>query len=300
MKLLNISAVKPDTALQEVQDVICGEAHVPGAREADVDGVATPGVFELVRDAGGEVQLDLIAHSRAHDLHLSSWLITDVETETAAMVHDLETASITRIRLLGCETAKRQGRKAMRHVRDELRKKWPHATVFGSKTMLYAEHFNTDGFIAPQLLVEVSGLPASSAADDEAPSAAEVAEAFAQLEPLPSKDDGIDVLLARLKPETDAEARFDVSRYSGDSAWPFEIATPSHPPIGALIPSGSEIRVAPGLLLLPDWERVYPVSGTSGLFHRVTWLLGGFLLRVYPRWMPHGVIVRPPHRVPTG
>jgi hypothetical protein len=293
MTRLNVSVDNPDAALQEVQDRIAGVAHVAGVRAAPDDDPAT-GVFGVVAAVGGDVQLDLIAHSRSSQLHLHSWLITATETATASLAADLpRNVSITEVRLLGCNTAAGKGIAAMRHVKDALVGRWPDAKVYGASCLLSVANFDANGFISPGLLEEVDTLPAGSAGALAELSVEDVAKQFAQLGPRPDPYVGTDQLLRDLILETEADARRDWSRYSSASAWQLEIATAAHPPIAALIPSDSEVRIVPGLLMLPDRELLYPIAGTSGQYQRITVLCNGLLLRVYPRSQPRGVIVRP-------
>ncbi|HET9622776.1 MAG TPA: DUF4347 domain-containing protein [Kofleriaceae bacterium] len=268
----------------------------------------------------GKITLDVIAHAHDGEIQLGTCSISDVNKKLSNLADQLTANQIRlsqfieKIRLLGCLTAETDaGRAAIRTI-----KKLTGVPVWGTTTLISAEDFGRTGFHSPQSLIESDQMQAARGAPWMAkgelgaalpPSSAELldkprawflerptASFNAQL--LGVDDNGrsavpdvIGHLLESLQAETAEQARRDMNAHpTGDASrprrWDVVAAPPNGPSLADLLQSCEpEVRIVEGLLLLPDVEVLYPApaapDGTPRFF-RVTHLLGGHLIRVYP------------------
>lgn len=280
MALLNVSVTNPDKVLAEVLDNIDGESTVRGATRAPGD--PSDGVLEtlLAAEVTEPIDLDLIAHAANGELQLGNWAITAEEPFAEVLAEHLPPGLLGRVRLLGCYTADTSaGRAAMQHLKTVL-----GVPVWGATTELVASQFGSYGFHGAGL-IEAANLPTA------APSSvgAKAESAFARMTSIPAIPNLVDQLLVERPMQAGAMA----ARYPAH--WPLKKAAAGfHPPLGALLGGlvPSHLRIAPGLLLFPDAELLYPVPQRPGKFHRASLFFGGRIVRVYPLLHPRGVLFR--------
>jgi hypothetical protein len=274
MTRLNISEVDPDPVLAQALDVIVGESRVGGAQRSGPNN-SIAGVIDTVQASTlpNPVVLDLIAHAANGELQLASWSITATEPFAAQLAAAIQPGMLAAVRLLGCYTADTQpGMDALRHLKATL-----GVPVLGTSNMIFASDFDAAGFHTDAVLIEVDDLPSAAAPLSNA----KLEQGFARF-PLV---DSIADLHANLLDESREEAEKLTSHFRGRPK-PLISAIP----IGTVFSLGTTVlRTAPGLLAIPDREWLYP-STTPGMFHRVTLLFGGRLIRVYPNAHPKGVL----------
>ena len=281
---LNISQASPDATLQQVQDRIDGEWLVTHALGPDgVEGVldAHARCATLAARARG-VSLDLIAHARRGVLQLGSWTVDgqgasgELHRTCAGILAELE---LRAIRLLGCNTAlTTKGQDAMRRL---------HALfgvpVFGTKVPISARDFDATGFLADAVLTNQDHLP--PIAPPNIQSSSVWRHRFGVVPPSGDPDGDA------LRLETMAEVLRDWTQTLPALRWP--IRELDREAFDAVIAAAEPVPAwAPGLLALPELEIVAP-SGAEGArrFHRLTVLLDGFWLRIYPRGRADGVLL---------
>jgi hypothetical protein len=278
-------------------------------------GQAVPGILDVARGTAPNdrpCKLDLIAHALDGELVFSKWLISPTEEQSASLKRQLDQGTIDEIRLLGCRTgATDAGRASMRHLKNVL-----GVRIFGTTDLIGARDFGFSGFENDDVLVEHDDLPQTIARNmavgplfadrqDPAPrdaqkriaaSAPEDPALFNRLEAAPTND----LRDKDLRPETEDEARAEARLYDATPGrWLVKDADSRVSLTTLLSDRDPTLRVAPGLLLIPDVEVLFPIPSTDSTvrYFRVTSLLGGWLLRVYPSKYPDGVLLRPSHQV---
>jgi hypothetical protein len=290
MLRLNISIIGADSALTRTLDGIKVKYLVAGVfqtvstsgnGDSEIDGV-----LKIVNRTGVSERpctLDLIAHARGGELHLCQWLISETEGESTSLKRKVRRGTIGAVRLLGCLTAATvKGRAAMCHLKKVL-----GVQVFGTTSLIGARDFDESGFKRDNYLIECDRLQTGNAIS------AEIAGTwFADLDLAPN----VGLLDEQLRAETYDEALADVLKLPAPSRWDVKPAAPQLGALATLLADrDSGLRIAPGLLLLPDAEALFPAPSENGIsrFFRVTFLLGGQLLRVYPVGRRDGVLLRP-------
>jgi hypothetical protein len=281
---ISVSHTSPDTPVQQVLDKIDCELLVVGALGDDgVQGVLTALAGRC--PAPSPFCLDLIAHARRGVLHLGDWSVDGSATTTAlhsACTGDLRRLALVGIRLLGCNTAvTRDGQAAIRSLHEIFA-----VPVLGTKVPISARDFDGAGFRAEAILTDQDNLPPTSG-----PTLQSAGEWLGRFERLQGQT--LQSILPRLRRESLSDVIRDWARTRVQLRWPIRQLTRAQldAVFGHVLP---ELVRAPGLLALPDLELVVPVTNDFGSprYHRVTVLLDGYWLRVYPRDQPEGVVVR--------
>lgn len=253
-----------DSELARIHDLVAHKLLVDGRCELEV--VLGTLLGHAAKSPGGVLAgqrtLDLVGHSTPGKslLMLGDWVIdTQSATVTAffrelAELDVLPRLGVTAVRLLGCETATtRHGRATICTLSDIL-----GIEVFGTRTLIYAAHYDRDGFSddAEHALVSASDL----------------------------------VRDAMQSPHHDRMARYErVLDVDGLPAialeqpcpWPRRVAT-AHAArtLLACVRRTGGVQMD-GLLTAPSCEVVLP-SNLAGHYHLVQVLLDGELVRVYP------------------
>lgn len=281
---VNISHTSPDATVQQVLDQVNHEHLVVDALgEHGVQGV----IGRLARrsPAPAPFSLDLIAHARRGVLHLGDWSVDGNGTTAAlhgACRDELAGLALAEIRLLGCNTAiTSEGQIAIRSLHRLF-----GVPVLGSKVPISARDFDGAGFRAEAVLTDQDNLPAPSG-----PTLQRAGEWFVRFEQLPGQT--LQSILPRLRREELSDVLRDWTRTRAQLRWPIRQLT--HAQLDAvLVHAMPELRRAPGLLALPELELVVPLDGGFGAprYHRVTVLLEGHWLRLYPREHPDGIVLR--------
>jgi hypothetical protein len=279
---LNISLDQPDATLEETQKKIDLLSQVGGAFRTTNAATkkVVDGVLETVQaepNTSYPCQLDLIAHAREGVLHFGEWVIAPKEGAGSRIVSALGPHAINQIRILGCLTAELDGIAALKHLCSVFK-----CRIFGTTTLIGAKHFDSSGFVHPELLDEI--MPTSTKTSN-----ANVSALFAQLDSVASTS------INNLQHETQAESSADRLSHVEMDRWSVRIATPHTSPTQILGSGVHDVRELPGLLQLPDRETLFPAPPVSGTprFIRVTSFFAGQLLRLYPVGKPAGVLVRP-------
>lgn len=289
---LNISHSNPDSILTKALDAIM-PPHDEFRVEGDMGTDGVEGVIKGVLRQGSNadfVMLDLIAHASSDGiLQLGAWAVSSGQ-QLAISLRKLPALKLCGIRLLGCNTAATDaGRDAMRFLAGQFR-----TCVWGATGPIGAKHFTSDGFIDSTILTCDEDLPPPSPTPPEPSSFAAIALRRQRwlLRFTSLNDLTLDRAIGSLRLETLAEASGDRILARADLRWPVtEVdAADFRMLFDCVDPS---LASAPGLLALPDCEIVtqVPMLGVPR-FQRVTILLGGAFLRMYPRDRPEGIIVR--------
>jgi hypothetical protein len=281
---VNVSQRNPDKVVQEVLDRLARPSLVDGPLgSTGVQGV----VDDMFRAPGrpGSFCLDVIAHSRAGVLHLGGWAVdgnAPTQELRAACAETFAHMPLREIRLLGCNTAvKAGGRNAMRRLAEIF-----GARVWGTKVPISAQDFDRDAFRSTGLLADHHDI-----ARFAMPTAQHTARWFSGLARVQTREPR--ELAGELRDESEAEALDDWHRADAASRW--TIRRCSRPELEALFDHARPgMASVPGILALPELEIVAPIGQRAGrpLYHRVTVLLDGELVRVYPRASPGGCVFR--------
>jgi hypothetical protein len=280
---INISHTSPDVPVQQVLDKLDREILVVDALGDD----GVQGVIDALarrQPAPPPFSLDLIAHARRGVLRLGNWSIDANATTTAlhaaceAVLAELPLAAI---RLLGCNTAiSREGQAAMRNLHQLFT-----VPIVGTKVPISARDFGSTGFLADAILTDQDHLPPPSG-----PTLQSAGGWLGRFERLVGET--LAAVLPRLRREPRADVFRDWDRAPPSLRWPVRQLTSAQ--LNELFRHVSpELVHAPGLLALPDLELVVPVDEDAGAprYHRITVLLDGYWLRLYPRGLPDGVVV---------
>lgn len=245
-----------------------------------IEGVATSQTAE-------EGILDIIGHALDGELYIGTWAISESNAATQAIFKILanlhQQLNLSKIRLLGCSTATAtRGRALLQGLQQLIDDHGGGITVYGSNTPMHAAFFGQRG-----LTREAAATYLQTAAQDGGPPAAVALNRWWQSLPLSSaallrlhgrlamqRPGG---LRSPLRKETADEIR--ASRVPYGQLIPIKIATAPVPVFSSL--SNEPARSAPGLLELPKGELVVPIPGTA-LYHRISILFDGALVRVYP------------------
>lgn len=282
LERVNVSHTGPDATIQQVLDKIDREFLVTDALGADgMEGL----IAELTRGPSLSVpySLDLIAHARRGVLHLGGWTVDHNETTVA--LHRAcsgQLAHLAAIRLLGCNTAiTKEGQAAIRRLHEIFR-----VPVYGSKVPLAAGEFDRAGFCADAILTDQNHLPPPSS-----PTLQSAGQWLGRFERLSGQK--LSNIVPRLRRESLSDVVHDWTRARPQLRWPIRQLTAAQLD-AVLMHASPELARAPGLLALPDLELVVPISGGFGSprYHRITVLLDGYWLRLYPRDLPDGVVLR--------
>lgn len=282
---VSVSHTAPDRVVQRVLDQIDHERLVSSALGNDgVEGVIDQ-LAHRGRSAAG-FTLDLIGHARRGILHLGDWSIDGNGVSAAlqrACAHALSGLELTGIRLLGCNTAiTRDGQAAMRRLHDVFK-----VPVIGTKMPISARDFVGTGFRSEAILTDHAHLPPPAG-----PTMTLAAQWFVQCKRVEGEKPA--TVIRRLRRESFADAILDWTRTRPQLRWP--VRQISHAQLDDILEGAqADVGEAPGLLALPDLELVVPISDGFGAprYHRITALLDGYWLRVYPRDRPDGVVLRP-------
>lgn len=279
---VSVSHTSPDTTVQQVLDRIDHEVLVVDALGADgVQGV----ISSLARrPTRAPFSLDLIGHARRGILQLGDWPVDGNAIGRAlrqACAGELAELALIKIRLLGCNTALTfDGQAAMRRL---------HAvfgvSVEGTKVPISALQFDGGGFLADAVLTDQDHLP-----PPVRPTLQAAEQWLGQFEPLPGQT--IQNLVDRLRRESLSDAARDWTRTRPQLRWPIRQLTRAQLD-GVLAHALPRPVFAPGLLALPELELVCPIADGFGAprYHRVTVLMDGYWLRVYPRDHAEGVVL---------
>jgi hypothetical protein len=280
LRRLNVSIKNPD---EEIQRKIDDLTVVGDPRESDPPTEVTELIDAINQLDETDIRiLDLIAHARADGtLQLGNWQIVDGDPYFATVAAAIGAHSFHAIRLLGCYTADSEiGARTLRYIKRLFADK--EVRVFGSYATLTAANFIGEGFIDPELLYEATQQRTLE------PLQSLVARDFGRLAAAPAQPEP----LLALREESRRQAEESMwLRYH--NAWPFEEVRAPFPATLRELMAELDLqpREAPGLLTLPTREVLYPARGS--MFHRVTALFGGHLIRVYPIARPGGVLLRP-------
>lgn len=280
---INISHKAPDAQIQQVLDKIEREFLVSDALGAD----GVEGVIDRLCSAPRtrvRLTLDLIAHSRRGVLHLGGWSVDGSTTTVAlrnACVDTLADLDLAAIRLLGCNTALSvEGQAAMRRLHELFA-----VPVLGTKVPISARDFDAEGFRADAILTDQDNVPPPAG-----PTLQSVGRWFGRFARVVGET--LQGMLPRLRAESRAEVVRDRACIAPRVRWAIREVTREQ--LEAILDHAEpDVVDAPGLLALPDCELVAPVSAGAGRrrYHRVTVLLDGYWLRVYPIGRPEGVVV---------
>lgn len=286
---ISISLAHPDDILNEVLDKIDGEARVVGVYSDDREPPTVYSVVEHRQKVGHPLGIDLIAHAAKGILQFAKWKIDSADQLCIKLRDEWKMRSPREIRLLGCSTAvSPSGRAALRHLKSVFGQVHSDIHVYGSTTALLATDFGQKGFLHDELLVEVEDLPVSAME----PSATDVVtEWFGRFAPVLKSSDSIRTSLTK---ETRSEA---IARSIGPLIGPDDSTRGiiGRPRIDDLFSQlETTLFSAPGLLEVPDAERLYPAESGTGdtLYHRVSFFRGGAFVRVYSNEFPNGVLIR--------
>ena len=279
---VSVSHTAPDATVQRVLDRIDHEVLVGDALGADgVQGVIAS---QARRTTRAPFSLDLIGHARRGVLQLGNWPVDGNAIWRAlreACVRELAELPLVKIRLLGCNTALTvDGQAAMRRLHGVFR-----VPVEGSKVPLSARQFDGGGFLADAVLTDQDHLPPPAQ-----PTLQAAEQWLADFEPLPGQT--IRTLADRLRRESLSDTIRDWTRTLPQLRWPIRQVTRAQLD-GVLAHAMSRPVLAPGLLALPELELVSPIADGFGAprYHRVTVLMDGYWLRLYPRDHPEGVVL---------
>lgn len=289
MQRISVSLAHADDVLKAVLDKIDGEARVVGAYSDDKEPPTVCSVVDRRRKPGYPVGIDLIAHASQSILQFGSWKIIDADRTCIQLRDEWKKRTPIEIRLLGCSTAGLPaGRAAMKYLKNVFGQVQSDIRVYGSMTALLAMDFGPEGFLRDDLLLEVDELSSSALT----PSPAEVVTHwFKRFAPVSGSSDST---RASLTKETRSEA---VARSIGplidhdDSA---DRAVGSSGLESLFKQLDTSLFAAPGLLEVPDAERLYPAESDNDTarFHRVSMFRGGAFVRVYTDEFPDGVLIR--------
>ena len=248
---------QPDVEITQIQNAIEYKALVEG--RADLEAL-----FSGLLAIGGEQvpkTLDLIGHSTGKGfLKLGDWVIDVSRPAVTAYFRELADndvlprLGIHSVRLLGCQTAGSPTTRATIRTLSELL----GMPVFGSTTVLFAAHYDANGFIERRQYL------LASANDFHDRPASEDSETLSQRSP---RILDIDALPAAVVNAT--------------LPWPHRLANHEDARLILRLVRRSEGAPMPGLLAAPVCELAVP-SAEPGLYHSVQVLLGGAFVRVYP------------------
>jgi hypothetical protein len=284
-KQVSVSVVSNDPVLKEVLAKIDGEARVTTV-------LGPHGVEGVVKEAVGSVRptsmmctLDLIAHAKNGILQFGGWVVDAHEQDSAKLSGLWGARKPDMIRLLGCNTAAtKPGRAAMKHLASVFGRR-----VYGATGPLYARDFDKNGLTKKSEILLAADNDKFGLVEDRL-SDATVERWFQRFGRIAGAE-FVD-LLGRLRAETREEATRERAAEMPGS-WPvgYFTADDLERLLAELV---HEIAEAPGLLAVPDFDALFPVRSSDGeaRFHRVTILLGGRFVRVYPIDYPDGVILR--------
>lgn len=295
---LNISHTSPDTTLQRVLDNIDDEDLVTGALGPD----GVQGVIERWAQRSRSWQscsLDLIGHSRRGVLQIGDWSVDDNGASRRLMQacsKHFKSLGLSEIRLLGCNTVSTDDGKAAVTALSEIFR----VPVKGTNAPISARDFSGQGFRPLRLLDDHLHQPVMTA-EVAAKLAAEMAAKLAALPAAANEwlthfntDGGgtIADLRGKLRRESLSDATHDWSRTRPRLRWP--IRQISHGDLDALLEHAvPRLAHVPGLLALPEIELVVSIEDELGAprYHRVTLLLDGSWIRMYPRGQADGVVL---------
>ncbi|HEY0987881.1 MAG TPA: hypothetical protein VGD80_12545 [Kofleriaceae bacterium] len=241
------------------------------------------GVLRHSLDARPEtLRVDLIAHSRARRLHLGDWTVDD-NAPTEELRQNLAQALngvALEIRLLGCNTGiMPDGRNAMRAIARSF-----GARVWGTMVPVSANDFADNEFKSTGILVDQDGAPHFPPSPIQG-----TVGWFTTIAKLPSGSTHA-VLLGALSAESEDQLCDDWNRTHPSLRWPIHAC--SGAALRALVQAHAEPAIAriAGLLALPELEIAAPMTG--GGFERLTVLLDGEFVRVYPQNVPEGATLK--------
>lgn len=279
-----VSHTSPDTTVQQVLDKIDSEVLVADALGSDgVQGVIE-GLFRR-KPWHASFSLDLIGHARRGVVQLGEWSV-DGSGKSAllqqACADQLAKLKLREIRLLGCNTAITPGgQEAIRDLHRIF-----GVPVKGTRVPIAAGDFGPYGFLADAVLSDQDHLPPL------APPTFQAAGAwlgrFREVTGYTAAS-----ILSRLRRESLSDVIRDWSRTRPQLRWP--IRQLGRADLDAVLAHAApELAHAPGLLALPELELVTPIEDDFGAprYHRLSVLLDGHWIRVYPRDLPDGMILR--------
>jgi hypothetical protein len=279
MARTRLSPAHVDTVLQRVLDKIDDEQPVQKV-------LGATGVEGVLRQALGPrpdtLRIDLIAHSRQRRLHLGDWTVDDNASTNDLqqnLAQELQGVALE-IRLLGCNTGVTpEGRNAMKALAQRF-----GARVWGTMVPISATDFTGNEFTSTGILVNQDGAPHFPPSPIQGPLG--WFTAIAKL----SSGSSHAALLGALRAETEEELTEDWNRTHPALRWPIHAC--SGAALRALVQAHAEPAAArvEGLLALPELEVAAPVSGAR--FERLTVLLDGEFVRVYPQSVLEGATLR--------
>lgn len=286
---LNISHKNPDSVLLRVQKKLTNEFTVQQAVGADsVESVVMQRATTTTQPP--TLTLDLIAHSQNGVLQLGDWDLADRATAKAlkaAWDAQAGTFELEAIRLLGCITASSSGNgpAAMALLHEVF-----GVVIIGTTVPIGSRDFDPKRYKSTEFLAPFD--PQNPERAVEAAEIDSVRTRWFERFDTPSSASTVD-LLNDLEHESIDEALIDRRHTRPALRWgvgAVSIADFRHQ-FADVAPT---IRVAEGLLALPEYELLVRVGDSAGdpRYHRATYLLGGAFLRVYPRGYPFGAIVR--------
>lgn len=258
-------------------------------KETLLAGVSGPGneTFEGVikgkASATKSVHFDIVGHSKDGVQTLCDWLVNDgpiARNITARWQQATPAPRLGNVRFLGCNTAVTTAGIA---ALARLSKLWG-VPIVGTTTPIDDGDFTEDGFNPRQLKTKVI-------AESDLPEGDSDARRMGWFRGRQRAASG-SMEFSVLRSETVSEIAHDVQRYPRRFRW--KIGSIRQRQIERILSLALDVpRLSPGLLALPDYELVWPAR-TSALglsrFHRMTVLLGGAYVRLYPRGSSAGVL----------
>jgi hypothetical protein len=246
---------QPDVEMTQIQNAIEHKALVEGRADLET-------LFSGLLAIDGEripKTLDLIGHSTGKGfLKLGDWVIDASRPAVTAYFRELADndvlprLGIHSVRLLGCHTAATATTRATIRSLAELL----GVPVLGSTTMLFASHYDANGFIDRRQYL----LAGPNDLHDGPPDDAET--------------------VVRSPRILDVDA-LPATALQPSRSWPHRLASPEDVRFILGLVRRSEGAPMPGLLAAPVCELAVP-SAEPGLYHSVQVLLGGAFVRVYP------------------
>ncbi|MBK9035111.1 MAG: hypothetical protein IPL61_28250 [Myxococcales bacterium] len=242
------------------------------------------GVVAAKASATRSVHFDIIGHSKDGVQALCDWLAQDdiiARDITTRWAQAFPIPQLGNVRFLGCNTAVTDAGIA---ALSALSIRWG-VSIVGTTTPIDDGDFSDDGFAPLHAKTKtVSATDRAEVDDDQR----RMSWFRSRKRARPMSADA----LSSLRTEALVDVAHGVQRYHPTLRW--KIGSVRVKQIQRVLSASVDVRrVSPGLLALPDHEFVWPAPTSLGLlrFHRMTVLLGGAYVRLYPKGQPAGVLV---------
>jgi hypothetical protein len=281
---MSVSHTSPDTTIHQVLDRIDSEVLVVDALGSDgVQGAID--AFSRRQPKHASFSLDLIAHARRGILQLGDWSV-DGTGKSALLQHvcaaQLAQLNLCEIRLLGCNTAiTTGGQEAMCGLSQIF-----GVPVKGTRMPISAADFGPYGFLVESVLSDQDHLPPIAL-----PTFQTTGAWLSRFETVVGQT--TDSIMKRLRRESLSDVIRDWSRTRPQLRWPVR-QLDRRELEAVLVYAEPGLVNVPGLLALPDLEIAMPIEDDFGAtrYHRLSLLLDGHWIRVYPRDLPDGMVLR--------